>query len=140
MKIQICHENTNAIEGFEVVETKYGLAALQEVTDHSSEEIYVAECIDKMEYDESLKVISLAVQKLRLNGKLSVNGTDLRSCCTLFVNDTIDSKQCSEVIKNVNSLQNCCEVEKILKSLGVLIDTSVIKGTKYEIKAIRQNG
>ncbi len=140
MKIQICYENTGGIEGFEVIETKYGLAGLQEVTDHSSEEIYITECIDRMEYEESLKVLSLAVQKLRLNGKLSVNGTDLRSCCTLFVNDSIDSKQFSSVIKDVSSLQNCCEVEKILKSLGVLIDTSVIKGTTYEIKAIRQNG
>lgn len=140
MKIQICYEKQTTIEGFELIETKYGMAGLEAITDHSSEEIYVTECIDRMEYEDANKLISLAVQKLRLNGKLFINGTDLNSCCTSILNDNVSSEKFSEIIKVVNSLRNCVEVEKILKSLGVLIDTSLIKGTTYEIKATRTIG
>lgn len=139
MKIQISHENTESIEGFELVETKYGLTQLEGIVDHSSEEIYIVDCIDKMNYDEATKLLTVAVQKLRLNGKLVVNGTDLNACCQSVNNGQLNSKQFSQLIEQTASLRTGKEVENILRSFGLVIDTFALKGYTYDIKTIRQH-
>ncbi len=137
MKLQISYDTNSAIEGFELIDTKYGLTALEGVIDHSSEEIYIVDCLDKMNYDDASKLLAMAVQKLRLNGNLLVNGTDLNTCCRAVSNGNITSSEFSTLLEKSTSLRNCKEVEEILLSLGLVIDTGTIKGNTYEIKSTR---
>ena len=139
MKIQITYDSQEGIEGFEIIELKYGLMGLQEVVDHSSEEIYIIDTLDRLPYEEGNNLLMLSAKKLRLNGTIKISGTDLNCLCKKATCNEIDSAAISALLERTSSLRNVSEVEAVLDKLNLKIQTLTIRGTTYEISAIRPN-
>jgi hypothetical protein len=140
MKIQIKYDNEDSVEGFEVVDVKYGVTSLDGIVDHSSEEIYISNSIDRLNHEDVHNLLVLAVKKLRLNGEIFVNGTDLNSCCLSFLNGNSSVLEMNELIERSSSLHSLRDIEEIFRSLGLTIQTSILKGMIYEIRARRIHG
>ena len=125
MKIQIKYDNEDSVEGFEVVDVKYGVTSLDGIVDHSSEEIYISNSIDRLNHEDVHNLLVLAVKKLRLNGEIFVNGTDLNSCCLSFLNGNSSVLEMNELIERSSSLHSLRDIEEIFRSLGLTIQTEV---------------
>lgn len=138
MKIQIVYEEKEAIEGFEVINIKYGLDSLKGIIDHSSEEIYISESLDKLDLENANLVLSTALKKLRLDGKIFISGTSLRSVCLNVIGNEINYESFSKLIAQSSSLRDVNDIEEILINQNISIETSTVRGNIYEITATRK--
>lgn len=138
MKIQIVYEEKEAIEGFEVINIKYGLDSLKGIIDHSSEEIYIPESLDKLDLENANLVLSTALKKLRLDGKIFISGTSLRSVCLNVIGNEINYESFSKLIAQSSSLRDVNDIEEILINQNISIETSTVRGNTYEITATRK--
>lgn len=139
MKTQIVYDDPSTIEGFQTVDVKYGTSGLEQVVNNSSEEIYITNCLDRVDFEEANKILMIALTKLRLNGKILVNGTNLRTLCLNVIANEVDAESFSKVISNCSSLRDGSDIEEILTQHNLTIETNVIRGNTYEITAIRTN-
>jgi len=139
MKLQIVRNDNDSIEGF--VSLKVGedfKTTLSQLVDHSCKEVLLLDILDTMEYDQSFEFLANVLQKIRLNGSITLRGISSLAFAHSLLNGPIDSKQASGIISNIHSIHDQRDVINVLESNNFTIDTVRLNGIAYELKATRQ--
>lgn len=137
MNIYITKDDNKKIENFTNIKIQNFQTEINEIISNSCESIIADEIIDFLTTESISKFVEALVSKLRLGGKLFITGMELGVLCRYTASETISSKDFSTVIAPRASLSSVDDVINILKQNKLNIETSTIKGLKYEITATR---
>ena len=136
MKLQIIANESQKIEGFETVWSKKDAElSLDDIPDNSCELILAKNTVD--ENVDRIKCLKSIASKVRMEGTVSVSGTDVLCLCKATICSTINTETCSSIMSNLNSIGTISDVKDGLRSMGFTIVSSSIHGVNYEITAKR---
>jgi len=136
MKLQIIANESQKIDGFETVWSRKDTElSLDDISDNSCELILAKNTLD--ENLDRLKCLKSIVSKVRMNGTVSISGTDVLCLCKATVCSTINTETCSSIMSSLNSIGTVSDVKAALKSMGLTVVSSSIHGVNYEITARR---
>lgn len=138
MKLNICYNDNGYIPNYTNIQIKDDSIDLNQIVNNSCEEIIAVDTLDHISYNNVQKTLLDIVQKLRLNGKLIIVGTDIRSLSRLVSHENISIEQFNEVILSIKSMNTELNIKNILVSVGLSIESSLINHHKYEIVAMRK--
>jgi len=139
MKLQIVNSDDQSIEGF--ISLKVGedfKTTLSQIVDNSCTEVLLLDILDTIEYEKSFEFLKIVLQKIRLNGSITLRGVSSLAFAHSLLNGPIDSKQASGIISNIDSIHDQRDVINLLESKNFTIDTVRLNGISYELKATRQ--
>lgn len=139
MKIQVIHGNDEAIEGFTVIDIQRGIFQLSEIINNSCTEIMLINCLDLVDGETASNILYTACQKIRLGGKITITGIDIKVICRNVLNNQINNDVLNNTLANIKSFRSVADIESVLKNYNLTIDTIALKGHIYEIKASRPN-
>lgn len=137
MNIYITKDDSKKIENFTNIKIQNFQNEIQQVVANSCESIIADDIVDFLASDSIPVFISSLAQKLRLNGKLFITGIELGILSRHVITEVVPAKDFSSVIAPRASLSFVDDIVNIIKENKLNIETSTIKGLKYEITATR---
>lgn len=138
MKIQILKEISDCIDGYNPVFVENNTINV-DVPDNSISSILMINTIELIPYSEINNFLMKIKQLLRLNGKLVITGVDINCLSTDVINKVVDCAVYNEILYSRSGIYDCSELSKKLLSLGIKTDKIMLKGSTYELHAIRGN-
>jgi hypothetical protein len=137
-KVQISADATTGIVGYDqiVVTPNQGIS-MDEYSDNSCDSIFAPDILDSYSISNHQPLIGRMVQKLRLGGNLVVGGTNISSFCKTFTNGVMSEQDFSDIISKTTSMTKPDSIEKIIRGLGLEIETMSLDGLHFELKAKR---
>jgi cyclopropane fatty-acyl-phospholipid synthase-like methyltransferase len=126
------------IENFQTVKIQNFQEEMSRVVTNSCENIVADEIVDFLSSNSLSNFIQALSSKLRLNGKLFITGIEIGVLCRHTISEDISSNDFSSVIAPRASLSSVNDIVKLIKESGLDIESSTIKGLKYEISATRR--
>jgi hypothetical protein len=139
MKLNIISDQTQQIANYINLVVENNELDLQKIVSNSCEEIIVSGSLDKLDYTSSLEALTNIIQKLRLGGKIIINGVDAKCLSRMVVSERISIEEYNEIITDVKSLHTVLNIRNKLLSFGLNIETDFINGYSYNISASRKN-
>ena len=139
MKVHLVKNEKEAIKGYKsiVYSPAKSISNLDLLSDNECDFILAGNIIDDFSLNQVGEVISNLLRKLRINGTITIGGTDLRLFCKNVINGLISESDASELLKTKQSMTNLNMMLETMKSAGLKIQSSKITGVHYEITAIR---
>jgi len=139
MKIHLVKNEKDAIKGYKAIvySPAKHINNLDLLSDNECDFILAGNIIDDFSLSEVSEVISNLLKKLRINGTITIGGTDLRLFCKNVINGLISESDASELLKTKQSMTNLNMMLETMKSSGLKIQSSKITGVHYEITAVR---
>jgi hypothetical protein len=137
MKLLIINQQQETIEGYQVVDLRSGLEQLDQVINNSCTDIILTNCLDSLSKEDAKKVLSTASSKMRLGGKMSISGIELKSLCRNALNNVLTSDNFSDIIQNMSCIFTSQEIVQLVNSINLKIDTVLVEGSTYDIKISR---
>ena len=137
MKLQILSKTQEPIGGFKTVIVDNNSLDLGEISPNECEVILASDVVDSVTYSAIDQLMSALTSKLRINGELTVGGTDVRMFAAAVANARVSLEEASNIVTNVNSMTNGPDVTRTLESLGLEVQSISLEGVHYEIKAKR---
>ena len=126
------------IENFQTVKIQNFQEEMSRVVTNSCENIVADEIVDFLSSNSLSNFIQALSSKLRLNGKLFITGIEIGVLCRHTISEDISSNDFSAATAPRASLSSVNDIVKLLKENGLDIESSTIKGLKYEISATRR--
>lgn len=136
MKIQILKNIEDCVDGYNPIildDTDLNIDA----PDNSISEILIINSIEHLSYHNLDKLLMTIRKLLRLKGRLSINGVDINCISRDLINRSIDVKTYNEIVFSKAGIYDSKELCEKLIGLGLTIDKVYLRGSIYEIKAIR---
>ncbi len=136
MKIQILKNIEDCVDGYNPIildDTDLNIDA----PDNSISEILIINSIEHLSYHNLDKLLMTIRKLLRLKGTLSINGVDINCISRDLINRSIDVKTYNEIVFSKAGIYDSKELCEKLIGLGLTIDKVYLRGSIYEIKAIR---
>ena len=139
MKIHLVKNEKDAIKGYKAIvySPDKSINNLDLLSDNECDFILADNIIDDFSLSQTGEIIVSLLNKLRINGTISIGGTDIKVFCKNVINGTLSESDASEMIKNKQSMTNLNIMLEALKSTGLKIQSSRIIGARYEITAVR---
>jgi len=137
MNIYITKDDSKKIENFTNIKLQTFQKEVNEIINNSCENIVVDDIIDFVSHESIPILISALVQKLRTGGKIFITGIELGVLCRHTVSEIVSEQDYSSVISPRASLSCVDSIVNLLKDKKLNIETSTIKGLRYEITATR---
>jgi hypothetical protein len=138
MKLNICYDDKGHIANYTNINISDDGLNINHVVNNSCEEIIVSDTLDYIPYENINKTLFDIIQKIRLNGKLIIVGTDVRCVCRLTATDAISIEQFCSLIRGFQSMNTEFNIKHLLASAGLKVESSLINHHKYEIIAVRK--
>jgi hypothetical protein len=136
MKIQILKNIEDCVDGYSPIildDVDLNIDA----PDNSISDILMINSIENISYNNLDKILMTVKKLLRLKGTLSINGIDINCISRDLINRAIDAKTYNEIIFSKAGIYDSKELCDKLTALGLRIDKVSLRGSIYEIKAIR---
>lgn len=133
MKVFITDDLNLGIDGFNTIPVVQGGVMLGSIPRNGCEFILVKNCLDKIKDD----ILEELVGKMRKEGELSITGMDINSVNRKFYTKEIDKKEFMKFILDKFNLYSIDEITERLQKCGLTIVSALLKGSTYDIKAIR---
>lgn len=137
MKLLIINQQQETIEGYQIVDLRSGLEQLDQVVNNSCTDIILTNCLDSLCKEDAKKVLSTASSKMRLGGKMSISGIELKSLCRDALNNMLSSDNFGDIIQSMSCVFTSQEIVQLISSINLKIDTVLVQGHTYEIKISR---
>lgn len=138
MKIQILNNIADCIDGYNPVFIENNTIDI-DTPDNSISSILMTNSIEQISYDYINQFLSKMRQLLRINGKLVITGVDINCLSRDLINKTINVSTYNEIVYNRKGIYDSSELATKLLSLGLQIDKILLKGSTYELHAVRNN-
>jgi len=139
MKLHVVKQGDTSIEGYKKIEFLNGnLLGLDDVSNNSSEEIFANDVLDAIPNEFIQQSVAALVGKLRVNGRITVGGTELRLFVKSVLNQGIPEDQAMSIIKTNQSMLNFNKLCELMKSMGLEVETTTINGIHCEVKCVRK--
>ena len=139
MKLHVVKQGDTSIEGYKKIEFLNGnFLGLDDVPNNSSEEIFANDVLDAIPNEFIQQSVAALVGKLRVNGRITVGGTELRLFVKSVLNQGIPEDQAMSIIKTNQSMLNFNKLCELMKSMGLEVETTTINGIHCEVKCVRK--
>lgn len=139
MKLHVVKQGDTSIEGYKKIEFVNGnFLGLDDVSNNSSEEIFANDVLDAIPNEFIQQSVAALVGKLRVNGRITVGGTELRLFVKSVLNQGIPEDQAISIIKTNQSMLNFNKLCELMKSMGLEVETTTINGIHCEVKCVRK--
>lgn len=136
MKIQILKDIQDCVDGYTpVILGDNGIDI--DVPNNSVSDILIVNSIENISYDKLDELLMSIKRLLRLNGTVVINGVDINCISRDLINRSIDVKTYNEIVFSKTGIYDSKELCEKLIGLGLTIDKVFLRGSIYEIKAIR---
>ena len=135
MKVFITDDLNLGIDGFNTIPVVQGGVMLGNIPRNGCEFILVKNCLDKIKDD----VLEELAGKMRKEGELSISGMDINSINRKFYTKEIDKKEFMEYILDKYNLYSIDEITERLQKCGLTIVSALLKGSTYDIRAVRHS-
>ncbi len=113
---------------------------LDMVSDASCDHISVGVCLDYLPVQYRIQVLQKILSKLRYEGIIEVEGTDIIEVSRLiYYGGLVSEDMCSTLYNGKQSIDSINNFVNLLEQLGLYIITKQIDGLSYYIKA-KRNG
>lgn len=139
MKLNIISEDSQKIANYTNIVIKNNDIDLSSIISNSCEEIIVSSVLDYLDYKAASEALVGIIQRLRLGGKIIINGIDVKCLSRLVVSERVSIEEYNSIIEDVKSLNTVLNVRNKLLSFGLNIETDFINGYSYNISASRKN-
>jgi hypothetical protein len=123
------------------VGTKFVSASdIETVQDNSCEEIYIADLLDYVNYNEAMIILDDLVRKISLGGTLIIQSADLFLLSSAITFNDIDQQIAKMVLfNNKKTIYNLQEIESELKNRNLdILEKKHINIFEYYIKATKK--
>lgn len=139
MNIYVTKDDEKKIENFTNINiTKPDTQdELKNIVSNSCENIIIDDIIDYLPHSNIETFIKLLSSKLRINGSLIITGIEIGTLCRSTISEVISPSDFSTVIQARSSMSSIGDVLNILKKNNLKIQSSLVKGLKYEVSATR---
>lgn len=137
MKINIINDSSKTIANYKNLVLTSN-TNFTDIVDNSCEEILCVDALDYVDQNSRNAVLGSILSKLRLNGRIIIAGTDVRSLSRLVLSENISVDEYNKEIENKKSLSTSTNIRNILLSSNLKIESELIRGQKYELTAIRK--
>ena len=139
MKLHVVKQGDTSVEGYKKIEFLNGnFLGLDDVSNNSSEEIFANDVLDAIPNEFIQQSVAALVGKLRVNGRITVGGTELRLFVKSVLNQGIPEDQAMSIIKTNQSMLNFNKLCELMKSMGLEVETTTINGIHCEVKCVRK--
>lgn len=136
MKIQILKNIEDCVDGYNPIILD-DIDLNIDAPENSISEILIINAIENISYNNLDKILMTIRKLLRLKGTLSINGIDVNCISRDLINRSIDAKTYNEVIFSKSAVYDSKELCEKITSLGLSIVKVSLRGSIYDIKAIR---
>ena len=137
MKLNISN-NKKQINNYVNMSIKENNIDLSKIVNNSCEEILLIDSLDSVEYEHINEILMHVCSKLRLNGRLVIVGIDIKSMSRQVMSEEVSIEDYNKVLSQVKSLNSLSRIQQRLPQYGLYVESSVLKGYKYEIVLIRK--
>lgn len=139
MNIYLSKDNEKKIENFTNINITLPNAQeeLKNIVSNSCENIVADDIIDYFPHSNVEPFITMLISKLRTNGTIIITGIEIGILCRNTISEFISAADFSTVIQLRSSMSSVSDILKVLKKNKLNIQSSSIKGLKYEISATR---
>lgn len=138
MKLQIINNGQEKIGGYEVATVeKPNEIDLNSIITNSCETIIASDVVDMFHPNNIKPLCQVLLQKLRLNGELTIGGTEVKLFAKNLINGLLTPNEAANMATSIYSMSSVDTVKETLESLGLNISSIHMDGVHYEIKAVR---
>jgi hypothetical protein len=137
MKIQIAKMGEQTIEGYKHVIVSENYINFMDISNNECSEILANDVLDSFSLAKIKDCIIFLVDKLRLGGKLTVGGKDIRLFCKAVLSDLVSEDEASLIIDELHSMTAMPKIVPIIESLGLKIVSTNMNGIHFEVTARR---
>lgn len=106
---------------------------MQEIVDHSCEQIICDEVFENVEYEKFTNLINYIFSKIRLNGNIVFVGIDLPSLLENYQINNIDDKTFNEIVYSKKSIISAKSISDFGRAIGLNIVSLDIRGINYQL-------
>lgn len=138
MKIQILNDISDCVDGYNPVMIENGMINL-DVPDNSVSSIVMINTIEQVPHNNINNFLGKIRQLLRMNGNLLITGVDANCLCMDMINKVLDCDVFNEVVYNRKAIYDCKNLSDRLDALGIKTEKMFLKGSTYELHAVRHN-
>lgn len=138
MKLQIVNNESEVVNGYMhiLIANKEDL---KNIVHSSCTEVVAFNVLDKLEYKDALDFFIALLNRVRLNGCITLSSLNLISLGQNIISEEIDSENFSKLIENVKSIIDTRIIINLLESNNFIIDHLILLDRNYyELKATRQ--
>jgi hypothetical protein len=138
MKIQILNDISDCIDGYNPVFLNDGDLNI-DAPNNSISNILMIDVIEQIPYENIDKIIKKIRTLLRINGSVTITGIEVNCMCRDLINKNINCATFNGILHNRKSIYDCSELADKLNDVGIQVERVTLKGSTYELHAIRQN-
>jgi len=138
MKIHILKEISDCIDGYNPIFVENNTVNL-DVPNNSINSIIMVNTIEEISHRYIDDFIHKIRQLLRINGTLLITGIDVNCLSRDLINGVIDCTVYNEIVYQRKAVYDCKELSEKLNELGIKVDKILLKGSSYELHAVRSN-
>lgn len=113
--------------------TENNIEDLDNVTDHSCEEIVCEEVFENMPYSNFVEVLQRILIKMRLNGNLLFTGIDLTSLVEQYQINGIDDEYINKLIYSKKCLLSVKSIIDLSREFGINVVSLDRQGLAYKL-------
>lgn len=136
MKLAVTNPNTNSVIDGDAI--KVGIQELSGVENSSCIEVNLNDCMDYVPLSERIKLLEMAVGKLRYGGVLFLSGTDLEAICHSTKYSATGIEQINAALYSGRlSIDYLHNVLSILKEIDLEVEKASLENIYYSIRAKR---
>lgn len=143
MKLQILKQGEQPVENYNAVfidsNGDIDPVSFNEVSDNECTEILAGDILNYCTAQEIPACVDLVMKKLRLNGSLTVGGTDIRLFCKSVINNIIDKQSACDMISNFKSMSTLDDAMQALAKHDVEIINTTMSSVHYTVKVRRSS-
>jgi hypothetical protein len=133
MKLNIITQDSQRIDNYNNVSVINGEVNFLDVSDGECEEVLISDCSSL-----SVNSISTCMKKVSINGKIKLQGVDLRLLCRQTINQMIPEEDASRIIETSKTIIPMTNLARMVSASGFEIDSANINGVRYQVWATRK--
>lgn len=133
MKLNIITQDSQRIDNYNNVSVINGEVNFLDVSDGECEEVLISDCSSL-----SVNSISTCMKKVSINGKIKLQGVDLRLLCRQTINQMIPEEDASRIIETSKTIIPMTNLARMVSDSGFEIDSANINGVRYQVWATRK--
>jgi hypothetical protein len=137
MKIHITENIDKVLQDHQIVPILYGKIDLGIIPDNAAQSIVAIDALDSIPANLLAEFFQKISQKMRFGCNIIVGGLELSSLCKDVISGKVSTNDYNNLIYSKRGVYSVSDILSILSQLNLKIESVIMKGHNYEIKATR---
>jgi hypothetical protein len=137
MNVHITENIDRVLQGHQIIPILYGKIDLGIVPDNAAQSIVAIDAIDSIPANLLVEFFENVAQKMRFGCNIVLGGLELSSLSKDVVSGKVSSDDYNKLVYSKRGVYSVTYILDILSQLNLKIESVLVKGYNYEIKATR---